>query len=159
MKLSGSGLLDGSREEVWQIIFDPRALHLLIPGCESLEKVSASEYRGVIRVGVASVAGVYDLSVTVVREDPPRTMEMEGVISGSSGVIFGNASLIFEEEGHLTRINYSANPLITGPLSRVSPRFLEGVVNSLLDLGFRNLNRELQAGKFSNPDHLPLMAE
>ena len=48
MIVRGSYVLDAHREQVWSALYDPRALLSIIPGCQGIEQVSASEYQGQI---------------------------------------------------------------------------------------------------------------
>jgi carbon monoxide dehydrogenase subunit G len=49
------------------------------------------------------------------------------------------------EEHDKSLIEYQAKGLITGALAKLSPRFIEGVAQTLIKLGLANLNKQLQA--------------
>jgi kynurenine formamidase/carbon monoxide dehydrogenase subunit G len=142
--IAGNYTLEAPREKVWPRIFDPNALMSLIPGCQKLEQVSPGEYRGQIQVGVASVSGVYDTYVRVVRNEPPAHCHFKGEVSGPTGTIQGEASFTLKEVEQKNLVEYQAQALITGALAKLNPRFIEGVVNSLIKLGLASLNRQLQ---------------
>jgi carbon monoxide dehydrogenase subunit G len=42
-------------------------------------------------------------------------------------------------------IEYEANAMITGALAKLSPRFVEGIARTLINLGLANLNRQFRA--------------
>ena len=146
VEIVGSYKLEASIEEVWPRIFDPQSLIGLIPGCQQLEQVSPNEYRGRIQVGIAAVSGTYDTYVKVVERDPPHRCRFEGEVSGATGSIQGATSFILKEvdEGD-SLIEYQAKGMITGALAKLSPRFVEGVAQTLIKLGLANLNKQLQA--------------
>jgi carbon monoxide dehydrogenase subunit G len=50
-----------------------------------------------------------------------------------------------EVEEHNSLIEYRAKGMITGALAKLSPRFVEGVAQTLIKLGLASLNRQLQA--------------
>jgi carbon monoxide dehydrogenase subunit G len=76
----------------------------------------------------------------------------EGEVTGSAGIIKGVASFTLQEvEPHSSLIKYQAEGLITGSLAKLGPRFVEGVVQTLLKLGLANLNRQLRAQAGTKP--------
>lgn len=156
MQIMGSYRLEASIDKVWPRIFDPQSLMSLIPGCQQLQQVGPDEYRGQILVGVAAVRGTYDTRVKVSQHDPPHSCRFEGEVSGSTGIIKGEASFMLKEvDKHNSLIEYEAKAMVTGALARLSPRFLEGVAKTLINLGLANLNRQLQAQPVANSiDHL-----
>jgi carbon monoxide dehydrogenase subunit G len=146
VEIVGSYVLEVPIDDIWPRIFDPQSLMSLIPGCQELEQVSTDEYRGNIQVGIAAVSGRYDTYVRVVERDPPHRCCFEGEISGATGTIKGEASFTLKEvEERNNLIEYQAKGIITGALAKLSPRFVEGVAQTLIKLGLTNLNRQLQA--------------
>jgi carbon monoxide dehydrogenase subunit G len=144
--IMGSYQLEASIDKVWPHIFDPQSLMSLIPGCQQLEQVSPDEYRGLILVGVAAVSGTYETYVRVAKRDPPYLCQFKGEVSGSTGIIKGEASFALKGvDEHNSLIEYEAKAMVTGALARLSPRFLEGVAKTLINLGLANLNKQLRA--------------
>ena len=47
-------------------------------------------------------------------------------------------------------IEYQAKGMITGALAKLSPRFVEGVSQTLIKLGLANLNRQVRAQAVAN---------
>jgi carbon monoxide dehydrogenase subunit G len=69
MKIAASYTLHSPRAQVWPLIQDPASLVRLIPGCEQLDQVSPTKYRGQLTIPVAAVAGTYSTCVHLL-EDP-----------------------------------------------------------------------------------------
>ena len=146
VEVVGSYMLEASIDEVWPLLFDPASLMSLIPGCQKFEQVGADEYRGQIQVGIAAISGTYDTYVRVVERDPPFRCRFEGEVRGATGIIRGEALFTLTEvEERYNLIEYQAKGLITGALAKLSPRFVEGVAQTLIKLGLANLNKQLQA--------------
>ncbi len=146
VEVVGSYMLEAPIDEIWPHIFDPKSLMSLIPGCQQLEQVSTDEYRGRIQVGIAAVSGTYDTYVRVVEHAPPHRCRFKGEISGATGTIKGEASFTLKEVEECNNlIEYQAKGIITGALAKLSPRFVEGVAQTLIKLGLANLNKQLQA--------------
>jgi carbon monoxide dehydrogenase subunit G len=144
IRIEGNYTLAAPREQVWPLIFDPYSLMALIPGCQRLEQVSPGEYRGQVQVGLASVSGTYATIVKVLESQPPENCKFEGEISGPAGLIKGTATFTLLDSGEKSILKYEAQGLVTGALSKLSPRFVEGVVSSFLKIGLANLNRQVQ---------------
>jgi carbon monoxide dehydrogenase subunit G len=126
----------------------------LIPGCQQLEQISPDEYHGRIQVGIAAVSGSYDTYVRMVECVPPHCCRFEGEISGATGSIKGEAAFNLKEvdEGE-SLIEYQAKGMITGALAKLSPRFVEGVAQTLIKLGLAKMNKQLQAQPVAEPAH------
>jgi carbon monoxide dehydrogenase subunit G len=148
LKIAGSYQLEAPIDQAWPHIFEPRSLMGLIPGCQQLEQISPDEYRGQIQVGLAAVSGTYASYVRVIERDPPHHCRLEGKVTGATGSIGGMASFHLKEVNHNhSLIEYQAEAMITGALAKLSPRLVEGVAQTLINLGLANLNRQLQAGR------------
>ncbi len=146
MHIAGCALLHAPREAVWPLIFDPAALIGLVPGCEQLDQVAPGVYRGQIRLSVAAVGGVYETQVQVLEQAPPERCVLRGEVSGPTGVIAGQARFTLREEAAGTQIEYEGHATITGALGTLSPRFIEGVMRTLLQQGLARLDRRLRSG-------------
>jgi 2-furoyl-CoA dehydrogenase large subunit len=144
IRLEGSYTLAARREQVWPFIFDPQTLIGLIPGCQSIGQVSPGEYRGQVQVSLASMSGTYDTCVKVLSHMPPESCRFEGEISGPTGLIKGAGTFHLEEAEEKCLLQYRAEALVTGALSRLSPRFIEGAVNTFLKIGLAKLNQQVQ---------------
>lgn len=145
ISIAGSYRLEAPPEVLWPRIFDPRALMSLIPGCQELKQVEAGQYRGQIQIGMAAVSGTYETCVRVVEQVPPARCRFEGQVSGPTGIIKGEALFNLQKADGGSLIEYEAQAQISGALAKLSPRFIEGVVKALVQLGFANLNRQLRA--------------
>lgn len=144
ISVDGTYNLDAPREIVWPNIFNPNTLMKLIPGCQGLEQVSPTEYKGNIRVGFASISGEYNTFVRILDQAPPEHCAFEGEVSGPTGIAKGDASFSLEEVDGKTVISYQTNALITGALSSLNPRFIEGAIKTLVQLGLSSLNKQLK---------------
>jgi carbon monoxide dehydrogenase subunit G len=143
IKLRNSRTLQVTRAEIWPLIFDPECLIKLIPGCEELKRVNENEYKGVVRVGIAGVSGKYNAIVRLIELDPPNFCRFEGEIIGNTGIVQGEASFQLKDKDQCSVVTYRASGTITGALSKISPRFIEGVLNSLIKLGLNTCEKNI----------------
>jgi kynurenine formamidase/carbon monoxide dehydrogenase subunit G len=156
INVDGIYSLDAPRESVWPRIFDPNSLMNLIPGCQGLEQISPNEYHGKIRIGFASISGEYTTFVRILEQTPPAHCSFEGEVSGPTGIAKGNALFNLEEVNGKTTIHYQTNALITGALASLSPRFIEGAVKTLVQLGLSTLNKQIKKTAHDSPAWIDL---
>lgn len=143
--IQGTHTLQATREELWPHLFDPGSLLEMIPGCYQLTKVNDHEYKGELRIGLAGVSGNYSTTVRLMDVKPPEYCAFDGEISGSSGEIKGEASFYLVQTDEGTRIDYLARGIISGALGKLAPRFIEGVVKTLINLGLERLDRRIRS--------------
>jgi len=144
MKITGSYTLDGSRKNIWPLIHDPISLVSLIPGCEQLDQISPTEYRGQVQLRLPAVAGSYTTYVKLIEDEAPRYCCFEGKVEGPAGSVSGTASFKLESVDAQTLLDYEGQAMIVGPLARLDSRFAEGIVQTLIKQGLAKLNAQVQ---------------
>ncbi len=145
LTLRGTHIFSAPPALVWSHIFEPVSLAKLIPGCQQLVQVSADEYQGVIRVGIAAVSGTYRTYVKIKEQHPPEYCSFDGLVDGPTGAIKG--SVIFrlrEADDQCTELSYEAQAMISGALATLSGRLIESVACSLINQSFARFDQELQ---------------
>jgi carbon monoxide dehydrogenase subunit G len=146
MNVRGWHHLRAPRAAVYAAVCDPRVLMAVIPGCESVEQVSPTEYRAVIRLRLPGIAGRYATQVRLVDVDPPRASGLEGRLEGAMGSITGRADFVLHAAPSGTDIQYKGHAVIGGPLARLDSRFTERLAESLIDQGLKALDARLTGG-------------
>ena len=144
MKVAGGYILDGVRECIWPLIYDPASLVTFIPGCEQLEQISPDEYRGQVRIRLPAVGGAYTTYVKLIERDEPHYCCFAGEVNGAAGSVSGTALFRLKAIGAQTLLEYEGQALISGPLARLDSRFAEGVAQTLIKQGLSKLNQHVQ---------------
>lgn len=146
MNLEGEYTFDGPREEVWDLVQDPEALAMALPGTQSLEKVGENEYEGVMNVRIGAVSGVFSGRVLIEDEQPPESLTMKVEGEGKPGFVkgVGQVNLLDQGDG-TTLMKYSGELQIGGRLASVGQRLLDTTSKSMLRQGLGELNKALQA--------------
>jgi carbon monoxide dehydrogenase subunit G len=144
MKITGSYTLHAPAEQVWPLIHDPTSLVSLIPGCDRLEAVGPNEYRGQMQIALPAVAGRYETCVKLLDAPAPYCIRLNGEIRGPAGAISGSAAFRLTVAGDHSLLEYEAQGMISGPLSRMDGRIAEGAARSLLNQGLASLDQQLQ---------------
>ena len=146
MKLQGEYIFDGPREAVWELVRDPAVLATALPGTQSMNKVSDTEYEGKMHVRIGPVGGVFSGRVVVSNEVPPEsyTLSVEGRGAPGFGRGTGDVQLIDQGDG-TTLMKYEGEMQVGGKLAGVGQRMIETVSKSMIRQGLESLNKALQA--------------
>jgi carbon monoxide dehydrogenase subunit G len=146
MKLEGEYIFDGPREQVWELVRDPEVLASALPGTQSMNQVSESEYEGKMNLRVGPIAGVFSGRVVVSDEVPPESysLSVEGKGAPGFGKGTGHVQLIDQGDG-TTLMKYEGELEVGGKLAGVGQRMIETVGKSMTRQGLESLNKALQA--------------
>lgn len=146
MKLKGEYIFDGPRQDVWELVRDPEVLATALPGAQSLNQVSESEYEGTMHVRIGPVSGAFSGRVVVSDEVPPEsyTLTVEG--KGNPGWARGSGHVqLADQTDGTTLMTYEGDVNIGGRLASVGQRLIDSVSKSLIRQGLETLNQALQA--------------
>ena len=84
MEITGEHRIVASRDEVWKALNDPTVLRASIPGLESLEKKSDTEFTATVVAKVGPVKAKFKGSVTLSDQDPPSGYRIMGEGQGGA---------------------------------------------------------------------------
>ena len=143
--ISGERRLEVTRAELWQALLDPQVLSRTLPGCESLERVSPEEFRGVLTVQVGPVKGRFEgvLELSNVRPLEGYRFTLEG--SGPPGHMSGKGDLRLTDIDAGTRLTYDIEASVGGRLAGVGQRLIDSSAKAIIDLGLEGLEAQLIA--------------
>ncbi len=146
MKLEGEYVFDGPREAVWELVRDPEVLATALPGTQSLEKISESEYAGKMHVRIGPVSGVFDGKIVVSDEVPPESYTLAVDGRGAPGFANGTGHVqLFEQDDGKTLMQYEGDMQVGGRLANVGQRLIDSASKSMIQQGLESLNNALKA--------------
>lgn len=142
MEMTGEQLIPLTQTETWDALNDPGVLKDCIPGCESIERLSDSEYEVVLTAKVGPVSAKFKGKMTMTDSDPPRayTLSFEGQ-GGVAGFAKGEAKVALTPENGATRLAYSAKANVGGKLAQVGSRLIDSVAKQMAGKFFEAFNR------------------
>ena len=158
MDITGEHTIPVPRDDVWRGLNDPDLLKHCIPGCDSLEKVSDTEFKGTVTAKVGPVKAKFRGSVTLADLDPPNGYTLKGEGQGAAaGFARGDAKVTLAEDGDGTRLSYVVTAHVGGKLAQVGSRLVGGTVNKLAGEFFACFGEALaaQGAEVSAPEGAP----
>ena len=139
MEINGEQRIAAPRDDVWRALNDPDVLRRCIPGCESLERVSETEFSGTVTAKVGPVKATFGGHARLSDVDAPNGYTLSGEGKGATGFAKGEASVRLTEDGAETVLVYAAKAQVGGKLAQVGSRLIDGVTRKLAEQFFTNL--------------------
>ena len=141
METTGSQLIPMPQEVVWAGLNDAEILKACVPGCESLQRVSDTEYRAVIVVAIGPTKSKFTGKLLLLDIDAPYSYRVtfEGS-GGAAGTANGGAQVSLAPEGAGTRLTYAARVQVGGKLAQVGSRLIDGVAKKMVEEFFRRFS-------------------
>lgn len=132
MDMKGEHRIPASRQAVWDALNDPEILKASIPGCESVEKVSDTEFTAKVTMAVGPVKARFTGKVTLTDVDPPNGYTITGKGSGGvAGFGEGNAKVTLVEEDGETVLSYTAHASVGGKLAQIGQRLIDATAKKM----------------------------
>ena len=135
MDMSSTRVVLAAPDAVWNALNDPSVLKACIPGCESLERVSDSEWHAIVAAKVGPVSARFNGTMRIVDPTPPRgyTLKFEG-LGGAAGFANGEAKVsLAASDGADTALSYTAKASVGGKLAQIGSRLIDGAAAKMAD--------------------------
>ena len=152
MKVDATYEIKAPRQHVYAALTDPEVLRLVIPGCESLEKVAENHYHATMKAGVGPIKGTFKGDVHLENMRPPEHYRIVVQGKGGAGFAKGSADFDLEEKEGGTLIRYSGEMQIGGTIAGVGQRMIQGAAKMMASQFFAKLEAEVKnREQFPNP--------
>jgi hypothetical protein len=146
MDFSGHYRIPASPEAVWNGLNDPAVLKLCIPGCEQIEKKSATEFVATATLKIGPVKATFKGRVTLSELEPPSRCVMSGEGQGGmAGFAKGNAEVRLAPADGGTALSYTARANVGGKLAQIGQRLIDGAAKQIADDFFGRLAAQLSS--------------
>jgi carbon monoxide dehydrogenase subunit G len=144
VEIRGEYQIASSRESVWAALNDPEVLKRCIPGCESLEKTSDTEFSGRVTAAIGPVKARFKTHISLEDLKPPESYTLVGESkAGVAGFGKGSARVKLVEQAGGTLLSYEADFKVGGKLAQVGSRLVLGATRKVADEFFGAFSREL----------------
>jgi 2-furoyl-CoA dehydrogenase large subunit len=141
---NGEAEIAATPERIWQMLLDPATLAAIIPGAHDVQKVTDTEFRADVTLGVGPVKGRYRAIITLSDLEPSRSVTLSGQVTGllGSGRGKGHIKLQPADESR-TALTYDYQAEIGGKVASVGGRLLDGAARFVIREFFEALSRQL----------------
>lgn len=132
MDMQGSRIVPTDVDATWRALNDPEVLRVCIQGCESIERVSDTEYRLAMTARVGPVSARFSGRLLLADLVAPQsyTLRFEGQ-GGAAGFANGTARVALAPAEGGTRIDYAVNAQVGGKLAQIGSRLIDGAAAKL----------------------------
>lgn len=150
MQLSGSRTLNAPQEQLFQMLLNPDVLTHVIPSLKTLEVIGQDTYKAICEVKLGPVSGTFAGEMEVKDQQPPESFVLVIRQNSKIGNVDAEGKLIFKPlENAQTEVFFEGEAKISGLLARTGQRVISGVANTLVDMFFKALEKEIE--KTANP--------
>lgn len=134
MDMKGEYRVEAPRDKVWAALNDPEILKQSIPGCEEIDKLSATEMTAKVTAKVGPVKARFGGKVTLSDLDPPNGYRISGEGNGgAAGFAKGGATVRLEADGNATRLLYTVDAHVGGKLAQIGSRLIDATARKMAD--------------------------
>jgi len=151
VKIEGTYASHGPRDRIFALLVDEEVLRRCVPGCRSLTKQGEDRFSVALDVGLGSVAGSYEGTVSLSQKAPPERLEIAVDGKGKLGFVRGKASLQLTPAPHdglqSTLIAYHGEVQIGGTIASVGQRVLQGTAKMMAGQFFAAVEAEAVAAE------------
>src|SRR5436190_17135688 len=134
MDMQGERRIPAPRQAVWEKLNDPETLRACIPGCESVDRVSETEFTAKVRAKVGPVSANFTGKITLSDIDPPAGYTISGEGQGGvAGFARGGAKVRLDEEGGDTVLRYDVQAQVGGKLAQIGSRLIDATAKKMAD--------------------------
>jgi carbon monoxide dehydrogenase subunit G len=137
MEFVGDYRFKASAAEVWQALNDPAVLKATIPGCETMTRVTPTDFAGHVAYKVSVITLAFDGKITLSELDPPTSyrisVEAHGKFAGSAA---GTAKVRLVDLPNGSHIHYEASTEIGGRLATLGAKLMQGTATRYADKFF-----------------------
>ena len=146
MEITGTQLIAAPRAEVWNALNDPAVLRKCLPGCESVERSAADEFKVIVVSAIGPLRARFNGMLRLTEVQAPRScvMMFEGQ-GGAVGFGKGSSAVTLQEKDGRTELSYSAHAQVGGKLAQVGSRLIDSVARKMSDDFFKAFHRQFEA--------------
>ncbi len=134
MEMTGEFRIPAPRQRVWEGLNDPEILKRSIPGCQTIEKLSDTEFTAKVLAQVGPVKANFAGKVTLADLNPPQSYTIAGEGTGGvAGFAKGSAKVDLDADGGTTVLHYAVQAHVGGKLAQIGSRLIDSVARRMAE--------------------------
>jgi len=147
MQLSGSVIIQASRQKVWDFLTDPHRVTPCAPGVEQVEVLEGGQkFRATVAIGFGAVKARFNGEAEWLELDPPQRAKIKahGAAPGSVADIVADMTLS-DSPPEATELKWMADVTIAGQLASLATRLMMPVSQKLTQQFFAAVKKNVEA--------------
>ena len=152
MKLSGSYLINLSKEKVWEALNNPEILKKAIPGCEEFTKNSDTEFTAKATNKIGPFNASFTGDVELKDLNPPNSYKITGSGNSPVGFASGEAFVKLEDNDQGTKLIYEVEANVGGKIAQVGSRLIDMTAKKMADIFFGKFSELISVSDDTNKD-------
>jgi carbon monoxide dehydrogenase subunit G len=128
---------------LWDALQDPDLLARVLPGCQRLEKVSETEFKGNIKITVGPVQGTFQGTIVYSEMQPSESLSLAVNARGPSGIVNGEGALVLTATETGTLMRYQGEGKVGGRMASVSQRLMESSAKAVTKQSLQSLEKQV----------------
>ena len=142
MEMKGEYAIAAPRATVWDALNDVEVLRQAIPGCDAINRLSATEIEATVTAKVGPVKASFKGMVTLSDLDPPNGYTIRGEGKGGvAGFAKGGAKVRLSEVPEGTLLSYDVDAAVGGKLAQIGARLIDSTAKKLADEFFATFSK------------------
>lgn len=130
--IGGEERIAAPRDVVWAALNDPDMLKPCIPGCQTLEWISANELEASIRVRIGPIPAHFSGKITLSDVVAPESYTISGQGKGGlAGFAKGSAKVRLKADGNETLLHYETEAQLGGRLAKLGAKLIAAAAQKL----------------------------
>lgn len=157
MRFADHEWISATPRQTWNALHDPDILRRCLHDCESVQRLSASEYRVIFDTSKAGADNAFEGVILIGAEHAPHSMQVAFNGAGKhAGMAIGMADIRLEPATHGgTRFGYELQAAAGGALARVGEEELKRRAHRHLGGFFLRLNELAHSAPGADPSPTP----
>ena len=152
MILEGERTFEAPRATVWQVLNDPASMAKTMPGVETFDVHDDKRWTANVKIplGLGGLKMKVDMEKTEEREPEFAAMAIKG--QGVGAMMNMQTKFELSEEGARTKMKWSADVKIAGPVGSMGQRVLQPIVNQQVQHVLGALDTQVQEALAAQAD-------
>lgn len=148
MEMRGERLISAPKQETWEALFDPEVLRQCIPGCQSVERLSDTQFKAAVALAIGPVKAKFSGEASMSEIDAPNACKLTGKGNGGvAGFGKGEAWIKLAEQDGGTLLTYDVQASVGGKLAQIGQRLIDSTARKLADDFFGRFVAVIEARK------------
>lgn len=140
VEMKGEYAICAEQAAVWAALNDPETLRACLPGCESIEKVSDTQFNAAMSARIGPVKARFVSELTLNELNPPHGYVINGQgKGGAAGFANGSARVSLSPADDGTTLVYEVDMQVGGKLAQIGSRLVAGAARKIADQFFARL--------------------